>query len=65
LPVRLGELNFEILLAIYDRRFSERLRELQQHYIDRSELMDLDAYRRRPWPRQAAENVARLLGPLL
>jgi cardiolipin synthase len=65
LDPRSFRLNFEILLAIYDRDFTGMLRALQQRYIDRSELLDLDAYRRRPKMRQAAENFARLLGPLL
>jgi cardiolipin synthase len=65
LDPRSFRLNFEILLAIYDRQFTGRLCELQQHYIDRSELIDLAAYRNRPRMRQAAESFARLLGPLL
>jgi cardiolipin synthase len=65
LDPRSFRLNFEILLAMYDREFTGRLRELQQHYIDRSQLLDLEAYRRRPRLRQTAENFARLLGPLL
>jgi cardiolipin synthase A/B len=58
-------LNFEILIAIYDRDFTGKLRELQQEYIDQSQLLDLAAYLARPWPRQVLENFARLLGPLL
>jgi cardiolipin synthase len=58
-------LNFEILLAMYDSTFTGQLRELQQSYIDRSQLIDLQAYRNRPRTHQAAENFARLLGPLL
>jgi cardiolipin synthase len=58
-------LNFEILLAVYDKSFTAKLRELQQHYIDRSQLLDLAAHLARPWPKQVAENFARLLGPLL
>jgi cardiolipin synthase len=58
-------LNFEILLAIYDQQFTERLRELQQSYIDDSQLLDLEAHLSRPWPQQALENFARLLGPIL
>jgi cardiolipin synthase len=65
LDPRSFRLNFEILLAIYDRPFTQRLRELQQRYIDCSELMDLETYRNRPRLRQAGENFARLLGPLL
>jgi cardiolipin synthase A/B len=65
LDPRSFRLNFEILLAIYDSQFTAELRKVQQHYIDRSLLLDLDAYQRRPKLRQAAENFARLLGPLL
>jgi cardiolipin synthase A/B len=65
LDPRSFRLNFEILLAIYDSEFTGRLRQLQQHYIDRSELMDLETYRHRPRTQQLAENFARLMGPLL
>jgi cardiolipin synthase A/B len=58
-------LNFEILLAIYDCAFTGRLRELQQQYIDQSQLLDLAAHLARPRSRQVLENFARLLGPLL
>lgn len=65
LDPRSFRLNFEILLSIYDAEFTDALRKVQQRYIDRSLLLDLDAYQRRPKTRQAAENFARLLGPLL
>jgi cardiolipin synthase len=65
LDPRSFRLNFEILLAIYDREFTGRLRELQQSYIDRSQLLDLSAYQARPKTRQTLESFARLLGPLL
>lgn len=65
LDPRSFRLNFEILLGIFDREFTTQLRELQQQYIDRSRLLDLEQYRRRPKSRQTAENFARLLGPLL
>ena len=65
LDPRSFRLNFEILLAIYDREFTSRLCALQKHYIERSELMDWEAYRNRPRTQQVAENFARLLGPLL
>jgi cardiolipin synthase A/B len=58
-------LNFEISLAVYDREFTTRLRELQQSYIDRSELMDLETWRRRSLGHRIAENAARLWSPLL
>jgi len=65
LDPRSMRLNFEILIAVYNRDFTVRLRELQQQYIDRSQLIDWQAYRSRPQLQQMAENFARLLGPLL
>jgi cardiolipin synthase len=58
-------LNFEISLAVYDRTFTQRLRKLQQSYIDRSQLMDPEAWQRRSLGQRVAENAARLLSPLL
>lgn len=58
-------LNFEITLAIYDREFTSRLRELQQSYIDRSQPMDLTAWQSRSGLVRFVENSARLVGPLL
>jgi cardiolipin synthase len=65
LDPRSMRLNFEILLAVYNSDFTSRLRDLQQQYIDRSQLLDLETYRTRPRIQQAAENFARLLAPLL
>jgi cardiolipin synthase len=65
LDPRSMRLNFEILLAVYNREFTTRLRELQQSYIDQSQLVDLADYKARPRLQQTAENFARLLAPLL
>ena len=65
LDPRSFRLNFEILLAMYDSQFTAQLADLQQTYIDRSELMDLETYRRRPFYHKILESFARLLGPLL
>ena len=65
LDPRSFRLNFEILLAMYDSHFTAQLADLQQTYIDRSELMDLETYRRRPLRHKILESFARLLGPLL
>jgi cardiolipin synthase len=65
LDPRSFRLNVEILLAMYDSKFTAQLADLQQKYIDRSELMDLEAYRNRPLIHKILESFARLLGPLL
>jgi cardiolipin synthase len=58
-------LNFEISLAVYDRGFTRELRDLQQSYLDQSELIDLEIWHNRPRSQRVAENCARLFGPLL
>jgi len=65
LDPRSMRLNFEISLAVYDNDFAKRLRALQQTYIDRSELMNLELWSHRPRRQQFAENCARMFGPLL
>jgi cardiolipin synthase A/B len=65
LDPRSFHLNFEILLGIYHAGFTKSLRELQQSYIDQSELMDVTAWHARPKTERFVECFARLLGPLL
>ena len=65
LDPRSFRLNFEISLALYDREFTNQLRGLQQSYLDQSDLINLDLWTKRPVRQRAAENCARLLGPLL
>lgn len=65
LDPRSMRLNFEISLAVYNREFAAQLRALQQQYIDRSELMNLEIWDARPNSQRFAENCARLLGPIL
>jgi len=65
LDPRSFRLNFEISVAIYDSQFTEQLRNLQQSYIDQSHLMDLATWEQRSLSQRAAENFARLLGPVL
>ncbi|MHB8901933.1 MAG: cardiolipin synthase [Thermoguttaceae bacterium] len=58
-------LNFEITLAVYDQQFTNSLRALQQRYIDDSQFMDLETWRRRPGAERFVVNAARLLSPLI
>lgn len=65
LDIRSLWLNFEISLLVYDPDFTGRLRSLQQRYLDDSDALDLEAWRRRPRRRRLAEDAFRLLSPLL
>ena len=58
-------LNFEITLSTYDSDFTGRLRDLQQRYIDDSQYMDLEEWRKRPAVERLVTNAARLLSPLI
>ncbi|MEQ1827200.1 MAG: cardiolipin synthase [Pirellula sp.] len=58
-------LNFEITLAVYDDVFTQSLRELQQSYLDQSELMDAETWHKRSRTSKFGENLGRLVSPLL
>jgi cardiolipin synthase len=58
-------LNFEITLAVYDSQFTSNLRQLQQSYLDQSEIIDATQWSKRPFLTTFGERVARLMGPLL
>ena len=65
MDARSFRLNFEVTLAVYDASFTESLRALQQSYIDQSEMMDIHAWHGRQNSTRFAENLARLVSPLL
>jgi cardiolipin synthase len=65
LDPRSFRLNFEISLAIFDQQATNAIHQLQQSYIDRSEMMDFDVWNSRSIPQRFAENVARLMEPLI
>jgi len=58
-------LNSEVTVVIYDRQVTGQLRRMQQGYIANSDLLLKEEWRRRPLVRKVAENVARLVSPLL
>lgn len=58
-------LNFELTLGVYDDGFTRQLRALQGEYIESSQPLTLEALINRPPLVHLAENVARLVAPLL
>jgi cardiolipin synthase len=58
-------LNFEITLTVYDEEFTAGLRHLQQRYVEQSEFMDLEEWKKRPMVERLTVNTARLLSPLI
>lgn len=59
------EINFELGVLVYDTPFAQRLRALQQGYMDSSVHVDLHAWRQRPMWRHVLEGAAGILSPLL
>ncbi len=58
-------LNFEISLFVYDSEFTTRLRALQHGYLERSDLLGLETWRKRGAGQRLAEDALRLASPLL
>jgi cardiolipin synthase len=65
LDVRSFRLNFELSIMMYDGPAATRLRELQQAYLAQSERLDLDAWCKRSYLKQFADQAVSLLSPLL
>jgi cardiolipin synthase len=63
--IRSFTLNSEISLVLYDEASVATLAEVQDGYLAASEELRPDEWRRRPYPVRVAENVARMLSPLL
>lgn len=58
-------INYEITLLVYDAGFRRDVEALQRRYLETSTFLDLERWKRRPFPSRLYENVVRLLSPLL
>lgn len=65
LDIRSFALNAELMLMIYDRATVARLAIEQERYYGNSRLLTLAGWRQRTLGRKLAQNLARLLSPLL
>jgi cardiolipin synthase len=65
LDIRSFELNFEVSLIVYDRKFSGEVRALQRDYEERSTALLPDQWRARPRLRRLLENAVQTMSPLL
>ena len=59
------ELNFEVNVILYDRKFSEQLRTVFFKDLEDAEKIDKDAWCQRPAYRQLPERIARLFSHVL
>ena len=58
-------LNYEVALFVYDVGFARQLRELQQSYLEDSEMIDRNLWSKRSFAKRLVENTLRLISPLL
>lgn len=58
-------INYEVSCFIYDQEFARQLRQLQQSYIDDSDLLDPVEWGLRNFRQRFLENTMRLVSPLL
>ena len=65
LDIRSFALNAEIVVLLYDARVCARLGEEQSRYLRDGEMLDPETWSKRGHPIKVAENLARLLSPLL
>jgi cardiolipin synthase len=63
--LRSFQLNQEASLLLYDAESIARVDAIHRGYIAASTPVDLKEWRRRPWLRRLAENIARLFNSLL
>jgi cardiolipin synthase len=65
LDIRSFALNAEVMLMIYDSGVAAELAVEQQRCYTNTHLLTLESWQQRPFARKLAENLARLLSPLL
>jgi cardiolipin synthase len=65
LDIRSFALNAEVIVLLYDARVCARVMEEQARYMRDGEMLSLETWRKRPPAVKVAENLARLLSPLL
>lgn len=63
--LRSFQLNEEASLLLHDRASVAVVEAVQRGYLDNSDPIERDAWMRRPRARRLAENIARLVSPLL
>lgn len=65
LDMRSFYLNFEISVLVYERDFVRRVNALQSGYLEDSQLLDTQRWKRRSVFRRFIQHAAQLLSPLL
>jgi cardiolipin synthase len=58
-------INYEVSCFVYDQEFAKQLRQLQQSYIDDSDVLEPVEWSARSFQQRLLENTMRLVSPLL
>jgi cardiolipin synthase len=65
MDLRSFELNEEVIALFFSHEITARLEAIERRYMQGSEQVDLDRWRRRPFLDQLVQDLTRLVSPLL
>jgi cardiolipin synthase A/B len=65
MDMRSFELNEEVVALFFDERIAAQLAAIEDRYMQGSERIALDEWRRRPFAQALAQNLSRMVSPLL
>jgi len=65
LDMRSFWLNFEMTLLVYNQQFTQKVRRLQQQYLQQTIRYDTEQFHNRSFGQRLLENMALLVSPLL
>lgn len=65
MDMRSFELNEEVVALFFDARIAAQLAAIEERYMRGSRPVTLEAWRARPFTQELAQNLARLVSPLL
>jgi cardiolipin synthase len=65
MDLRSFELNEEVIALFFSHDITARLEAIERRYMQGSEQVDLDRWRRRPFLDQLVQDLTRLVSPLL
>jgi cardiolipin synthase A/B len=65
MDLRSFELNEEVIALFFSHELTARLEAIERRYMQGSEQVDLDRWRRRPFLDQLVQDLTRLVSPLL
>lgn len=65
LDMRSFWLNFEMTLFVYNQEFTQKVRQLQQQYLQKTIRYDTEQFHNRSFGQRFLENMALLVSPLL